>query len=172
MNVQLEPLTHSSNTHIQTSMEITRHTHSSLSTRHTHLSPVCWPTGCRPVAFTHSRSNMRTNSLAHAPDQTRRTEGERQRCWERRGRDSKRGRRGLKAERKSGHGGSEEEEDKAGVVTLGGAWRACSLKRTSRRCCRTPSPSGGPLEPCSHECRCDKHTTATLKQSRWNKKHL
>ena len=49
-----------------------------------------------------------------------------------------------------------ERED--AVFTLGGVWRACSLRRTSRRCCRTPSPSEEPLEPCNHEYRCSKHT--------------
>lgn len=46
-------------------------------------------------------------------------------------------------------GGTEREE---AVVTPAGVWRACSLRRTSRRCCRTLCPSGGLLEPCSHEC--------------------
>lgn len=41
------------------------------------------------------------------------------------------------------------------VVTPAGAWRACSLRRTSRRCCRTLCPSGGLLEPCNHECLCN-----------------
>lgn len=48
----------------------------------------------------------------------------------------------------------------ARAFTLGEAWRACSLRRTSRRCCHTPCPSGELLEPCSHGCPWGKHTSA------------
>lgn len=47
---------------------------------------------------------------------------------------------------------SSNEKREDDVVTPAGVWRACSLRRTSRRCCRTLCPSGGLPEPCNHEC--------------------
>lgn len=55
--------------------------------------------------------------------------------------------------KRTGYWDSKEREDD--VVTPAGVWRACSLRRTSRRCCRTLCPSGGLLEPCNHECPCN-----------------
>lgn len=50
---------------------------------------------------------------------------------------------------------SADEKREDDGVTPAGVWRACSLRRTSRRCCRTLFPSAGLLEPCNHECLCN-----------------
>lgn len=121
---------------------------------HRHPAPPdFWPAGCRPLAFTHFRSK---HAQAHRRDQTGTTDGERN--------GSKRGQserlesyeRGPDAGTWRGEcavvRGEREREREEPVVTPAGVWRACSLRRTSRRCCRTLCPSGGLLEPCSHEC--------------------
>ena len=154
-NINGRDTSHTLFTQNQTHTHTHKHTHTSSL-----LLPEFWPTGLRPLAFTHSRSNKHTHThgRTHKQDQTH----------------TKQAASTLKevysevAEEVWKHTGSRDTQDReveeseeirgAGVVTLAGVWRACSLRRTSRRCCRTPSPSGEPREPCSRECPCDRQT--------------
>lgn len=122
------------------------------------------------IKQTHTHTGLHTNKIKHTPN--RKQAGER--CRERRASRfeefTESGRAGWKltGSQDSAARGIDELRgtSKAWVVTLGGVWRACSLRRTSRHCCRMPSPSEEPLEPCSHECHCNKHSTRQKNECR------
>lgn len=132
------------------------------------LLPEFWPTGLRPLAFTHFRSGgwRRTHSLAHKQDQTQSRQMARGQIQRGPLRDAQELRWQQRwGNRVWGGGGSRKRRRRKRMrgatraFTLGEAWRACSLRRTSRRCCRTPCPSGELLEPCSRGCHWGKHTS-------------
>lgn len=66
----------------------------------------------------------------------------------------------------AGTGSADKKREDDGV-TPAGVWRACSLRRTSRRCCRKLCPSGGLLEPCNHECPCNTQHASQSTSAVW-----
>lgn len=130
---------------------------------HTHtrallpLFPEFWPTGLRPLAFTHFRSGgwRGTHTASHTNKIKRRADR-----W-REGKFKEVHSEMLESLGDSSGGvGGWGIRRAARAFTLGEAWRACSLRRTSRRCCRTLCLSAELLEPCSRGCPWGKHTSA------------